>query len=130
MKAWVYRMLVIYMVLREKHCIMPWKGNIKMLQEEWVFSQTEERAFVNYLMVVNEWGFPMDEWMCNIWQNLPWQTGSLCSTVQRKFSWKEWFKSFMQWQRNVVNKHKTCVKTWKSQWLKWVLRKLKSILKT
>ena len=26
-----------------------------------VFSQTEEWAFVNYLMVVNEWGFPMDE---------------------------------------------------------------------
>ena len=61
MKAGVYGMLVIYMVLREiLHNAL--KGKLQNPPGGMtVFSQTKEVAFLKHLMVVSEWYFPMDE---------------------------------------------------------------------
>ena len=69
-----------------------------------VFSQTEELAFVKHLMVVSEWGFPMDEMdMQYLAKSYLDKQGHRVPQFKENFPGKEWFKSFMQWQINFVN---------------------------
>ena len=86
----------LHNVLKEKHQNAP--GGMTVL------SQTEELAFVNHLMVVNEWGFPMDEmdvqYLAKSYLD---KQGHRVAQFKENFPGKEWFKSFMQWQRIFVN---------------------------
>ena len=61
------------------------------------FSQTEELSFIKHLMVVIQWGFPMDE------MDVPYLVKSYLDKQGRRvpqfkenFPGKEWFRSFMQ----------------------------------
>ena len=69
-----------------------------------VCSQTEELAFVKHLMIVSEWGFPMDEmdvrYLAKSYLD---KQGRRVPQFKEKFPGKEWFQSFMQRQRNFVN---------------------------
>ena len=69
-----------------------------------VFSQTEELGFVKHLMVVSEWGFPMDQMDVRyLAKSCLDKQGRCVSQFKENFPGKEWFKSFMQQQRNFVN---------------------------
>ena len=62
-----------------------------------VFSQTEELGFVKHLMVVSEWGFPMDQMDVRyLAKSCLDKQGRCVSQFKENFPGKEWFKSFMQ----------------------------------
>ena len=69
-----------------------------------VFSQTEELAFVKHLMVVSEWGFPMDEMDVRyLTKSYLDKQGRRVPQFKENLPGKEWSKSFMQRQRNFLN---------------------------
>ena len=69
-----------------------------------VFSQTEQLAFIKHLMIVSEWGFPMDEndvqYLAKSYLD---KQGHHLLQFKESFAGKDWFKSFMQHQINFVN---------------------------
>ena len=69
-----------------------------------VFSQTEELESVKHLIVVSEWDFPIDEmdvqYLAKSYLD---KQGYHVPQFKENFPEKEWFKSFLQWQRNFVN---------------------------
>ena len=94
-----------------------------------VFSQTEELAFVKHLMVVSEWGFPMDEMNVQyLAKSFLDKQGRRVPQFKENFPGKEWFKSFMQLHGNFVNE-RLCQNIKKSS-AAASLKKLKSMLKT